>query len=242
MERQALPQVDAPRAGVTLSGMGATWKRYRGGVGIGLILLIALPFYLHSLGRGLSLGSAEEQAVSRFITADRAATWSVYAHMVVGGLLTALAPVQLSGALRRRFARLHHWNGRLVAALAVLTGLAGLFYIARQGTIGGPWMSAGFALYGVLLVVAALQTVRFARVRDPRHAVWAGRLVILALASFFYRVQYTLWVVVAGEVGMAPDFTGPFDRVMVFGFYLPWLAVHELARRWRGRRAVPGLA
>ncbi|MEL6550569.1 MAG: DUF2306 domain-containing protein [Pseudomonadota bacterium] len=222
--------------------MGHVWRRYRGGVGIGLILLAALPFYLHSLGRGLSLGSEEERAVSRFISADGAATVSIYAHMVVGGMLTALAPVQLSGALRHRLRRLHHWNGRLVAALAVLTGLAGLFYIARQGTIGGAWMSAGFALYGGLLVLAAVQTVRFALVRDARHAAWAGRLVILALASFFYRVQYTLWVVAVGEVGMEPDFTGPFDRVMVFGFYLPWLAIYELARRWRGRRAVQGLA
>ncbi|MEL7301649.1 MAG: DUF2306 domain-containing protein [Pseudomonadota bacterium] len=222
--------------------MAGLWRRYRGGLGIGAILLLALPFYVHSVGRGLSLGSAEEQAVSRFISADGAATLSVYAHMVVGGLLTALAPVQLSGALRRRFPRLHHWNGRLVAALALATGLAGLFYIARQGTIGGAWMSAGFTLYGALLVLAALQTVRFAVARDARHAAWAGRLVILALASFFYRVQYGLWVLAVGEVGMAEDFTGAFDRAMVFGFYLPWLALYEAVRLWRGRRAVPGLA
>ncbi|MEM6897180.1 MAG: DUF2306 domain-containing protein [Pseudomonadota bacterium] len=213
-----------------------------GAVGVAVLILFSFPFFAHSILRGFALGDVEEQATSRLFSADLAANFSMYGHMIVGGLLTALAPLQLSSPLRRRWPRVHRANGYMVALLALATGIGGLIYIARQGTIGGPLMSAGFALYGLLLMLAAMQTVRFARRRDPRHAAWAGRLVILALGSFFFRVQYWIWAIVVGDVGMAEDFSGAFDRVMTFGFYVPWLVLYEVIRRWRRPRPVAGLA
>ena len=209
----------------------------RGPVLTGLLVLALLPFALYAIQRGLSVADPAEIATSRFIHAGAAvATGAIYLHMVTGGVLSVLAPLQLLGVVRRRWPRLHHANGYAIAVLATVTGLAGLFYIARQGTIGGPLMSAGFGLYGVLMITAALRTVQLARRRDPRHPDWAGRLVILALASWFFRVQYGLWVLAFGEVGIRPDFTGPFDRAMTFGFYLPWLALYELILRRRRRQ------
>ncbi len=208
-------------------------KGWGSGIALGLVALLAMPFVAHSVIRGLSVGSDVEVTTSRFISADWTATWAIYGHMVAGGLLTALAFGQLSGALRRRWPRVHHINGYWVGMLSFLTGALGLIYIARQGTIGGPVMSLGFALYGILLVLAAAQTIRFARLRDPRHSTWAGRLVILAIGSWLFRVQYGLWDLSFGDLGRTEGFRGGFDQVMAFGFYLPWLALHELLRSGR---------
>ncbi|MEI9977119.1 MAG: hypothetical protein WDO73_36755 [Ignavibacteriota bacterium] len=45
-------------------------------------------------------------------------------------------------------------------------GLGGLGFIAMKGTIGGGAMTVGFALYGALMVLAAVQTYRYARSRQ----------------------------------------------------------------------------
>ena len=95
-------------------------------------------------------------------------------------------------------------------------------------------MDWGFGLYGGLMALAAVQTVRLARRRDPRHRLWAERLVILALASWLYRVHYGIWEIATGGAGSRPDFSGPFDLVQVFAFYLPYLAIHAWIRRDRG--------
>jgi hypothetical protein len=204
-------------------------------LGIALLVLAAAPFVWHSVGRGVSLGAEAERAASRFVHGD----WSdvaIYAHMAAGGLLTLLAPLQLLGPVRRRWPVAHRWNGRAVVALALATGVGGLLYIAAWGTIGGPWMSANFALYGLLLGGAAAMTYHRARARDPSHPEWALRLLVLALGSWFFRVQYGLWVLSVGEVGMRPDFTGGFDRVAAASFYLAPLALAEVVVRVRRAR------
>ncbi|WGH78381.1 DUF2306 domain-containing protein [Jannaschia ovalis] len=206
------------------------WRRIAGPAATLLLILLVLPFVLYAVGRGLDFGDPDERAASRFLSGGPAADLAIYAHMALGGALTGLAPLQLLTAGRARWRRLHRWNGRAVAVLAVLTGLGGLVYIAAQGTIGGPDMTAAFSLYGFLLLGAAVMTWRSARARAPEHPVWAGRLVILAVASWIYRLHYGIWVTAVGEVGMAPDFSGAFDRVNVWAFFLPYLLAYELLR------------
>ena len=92
-------------------------------------------------------------------------------------------------------------------------------------------MDAGFALYGVLMILCAIQTIRHARARTSLHQIWASRLVILALASWLYRVHYGLWEITTGGIASNEAFTGVFDRIQVFAFYLPYLALYELWRR-----------
>ncbi len=228
------PRTPAPRQSPRRALLAASGP----GLPILLILLIVLaaPFVVHSVLRGLSVSDPAEIAASRFVSSDRAATLAIYGHMVTGGLLTGLAPLQLWAAPRRRWPALHRANGRLVAGLAIVTALAGLVYLLRQGSIGGWPMSAGFGLYGLLLLGTAVQTWRLARRRDPRHPAWAGRLVILAIASWLFRVQYGLWDIAFGAWGRAADFSGGFDRAMTVGFYLPWLILYEAVRALRSPR------
>jgi hypothetical protein len=156
--------------------------------------------------------------------------------MVTGGLITSLAPLQLLRVVRHRLAVVHRLSGYAVALLAAVTGTSGLIYIVTQGTIGGVVMDIGFGVYGGLMVVAAWKTVTLARARDPGHPLWAQRLVILAVASWLYRVHYGLWEILTGGLGSAPDFSGPFDQVQVFAFYVPYLVLHDLWWRLSGRR------
>jgi hypothetical protein len=53
-------------------------------------------------------------------------------------------------------------------------------------------------------------------------------MVVLALSSWLYRVHYGLWFLVTGGLGSEPDFSGLFDRVQVFAFYLPYLLALEI--------------
>lgn len=200
-----------------------------------LLILLALPFALHSVLRGGSVLSAAEQATRMFVPDALGATALLYLHMISGGLLTMAAVFQLFEAPRRHWPRFHRRNGRLTVGLAIVTGLGGLAFIFVVGTIGGLVMDMGFGLYGLLLILAALFTWRAAIARAPGHPDWAARLVVLALGSWLYRVQYGLWEIATGGLARADDFTGLFDRVQVFAFYLPWLVLLELWLWSRGR-------
>ncbi|MEM1075356.1 MAG: DUF2306 domain-containing protein [Pseudomonadota bacterium] len=203
---------------------------------VALLVCAAVPFAMHAITRGSALGSAEEQASSRlFQDGAGLSNLSIYAHMVTGGIITVFTPFQLLAVVRKKWPRLHRMSGYVVAGTALVTGIAGLMYILLQGTVGGPLMSFAFALYGALMVLCACQTVVLARARHPDHRLWAERLVILALASWFYRVHYGLWFSTVGGIGVEPDFSGWFDRIQVFAFYVPYLAVHEIIWRWRKR-------
>lgn len=206
-------------------------------VAVILIVLGVWWFVEHSVGRGLRLGHPDERTTSRLFNEGAVlSNLSIYGHMLMGGLLTLLAPLQLLGVVRRRVPGLHRLLGYTVAGLAGVTGIAGLAYIAAQGTIGGPLMNAGFGLYGVLICLAAVQTVRLARLRDPAHRDWALRLVVLALGSWIFRIHYGLWHAFTDGAATTEDFRGLFDRVQTFAFYLPYLTLLEIYLRVRRNR------
>ncbi|RYY28556.1 MAG: DUF2306 domain-containing protein [Sphingomonadales bacterium] len=163
------------------------------------------------------------------------ATIAIGSHFLTGGVLLLLGPIQLIGAIRRAAPAVHRWLGRLYVISAGLAGLGGLGFILSKGTIGGPVMSMGFGLYGALMVLGAVLTYVHARAgRVEKHRAWAIRLFALTVGSWLYRMEYGFWFLVAGRLGHASDFTGWFDAIMVFFFYLPNLAVAEMFIRARG--------
>jgi uncharacterized membrane protein len=164
------------------------------------------------------------------------------AHLATGGILLLLGPVQLIGALRRRWPALHRAIGRVYVTAAGLAGLGGLGFILAKGTIGGGPMDLGFGLYGALMVIAAVETYRHARARRiERHRGWAIRLFALAIGSWLYRMDYGFWLMVTNGAGHTDGFSGPFDVVMAFFFYLPNLAIAELFIRARQAPGRPGI-
>lgn len=193
-----------------------------------LLALMALPFALHSLGRPFDALAGDPEARGRLF-GDALSNLAIFGHMALGGILTVGVPLQLLPMLRTRLPGLHRRAGYALAVAAALTALGGLVYIALNGTVGGAWMSVWFALYGVAMLIAAAQTVYCAIDKDfARHRRWALRLTVLAVGSFLYRVHYGVWFALTGGLGAQEDFTGPFDRIQVFAFYLPYLILLEM--------------
>jgi hypothetical protein len=167
------------------------------------------------------------------------ATVAMGAHFFTGAVLLILGPLQLLTGARPRYRAGHRWVGRLYVLAAGVAGVAGLGFIAAKGTVGGPIMSAGFALYGVLVTLAAAQTYRHALSRRfDTHRVWAIRLFALAIGSWLYRMEYGFWIAFTDGLGSTQSFTGPFDHLMAFAFYLPNLVVAELLIRAKNESSV----
>jgi len=193
------------------------------------ISLLALPFAVYAARMGWAGLWPAPGFVSRFLSGEPLANAAIFGHMIAGAAITFAVPLQVLIGLSGRARPLHRTAGYTLAAAGLLTGLAGVIYIALRGTIGGPAMNAGFALYGVLMVATAAQTLRFARAGAvERHRAWALRFFVLAIASWLYRVHYGIWEIATGGLASRPDFTGLFDRVQVFAFYLPYLLLLEL--------------
>lgn len=170
------------------------------------------------------------------------ATVGIGIHFAAGGVILALGFIQLINPLRQRFPALHRWVGRLYVAAALLAGLGGLAFIATKGTLGGVPMDIGFSLYGVLVVLAAVQTFWHAwRGRFEAHRAWALRLFALAIGSWLYRMDYGFWFILTNGAGHTRTFSGPFDVFMSFFFYLPNLLVVEAFLRARRGSASPAL-
>jgi len=158
-------------------------------------------------------------------------------HFLGGGLLLVLGSIQFVGPLRGAAPTVHRWLGRVYVTAAGLASVGGLLFIAVRGCVGGWLMDVAFALYGVLMLVAAVQTARHAVARRlSAHRAWAVRLYALAVGSWLYRMDYGFWMLLTDGWGHAGGFVGWFDYVMDFWFYLPNLLVAELYLRADGRQ------
>ncbi|WP_367392121.1 DUF2306 domain-containing protein [Lewinella sp. LCG006] len=164
-----------------------------------------------------------------FDTSTRMATLGIGLHFAAGGIILVLGCIQLIESVRVRYPAVHRWLGRLYVVSAMLTAIGGLVFILVKDTIGGPVMNVAFALYGILMFGAAVQTIRYARAgRLEQHRAWAIRLFALAIGSWLYRMDYGFWFLFTDGLGHTSDFHGPFDYFMDFWFYLPNLLVAEI--------------
>ena len=195
-----------------------------------LFFLLVSPFLYLSWCLGCMGLSEGLQEVSKLNALGwKATNDSLSAHMLVGAFLTLLAPTQLIMTYMKMPLGVHRLLGVFVVVLSGLTSLGGLFYIVLHGTRGGMPMNIGFSLYGVLVILSAFLTARYARNRIfSTHKEWAWRLTILALGSWFYRVCYgIIFFIDSSGPGHSSDFRGPFDLFMNFAFYLPPLLLFE---------------
>jgi uncharacterized membrane protein len=197
-----------------------------------LLVLLTLPFAIYAINFALG-GLRDTLPAPHYVQSNNpVANFSIFSHMVAGAAITVLVPLQLIPSLRLRLPALHRWSGRVIIIAAVVTAVGGLVYIPLRGTIGGVPMNIGFSLYGVLVLITALQTIRYARARRiADHNAWALRFFWLALGSWFYRVHYGLWYLATDGLWSNPQFTGGFDLVQSFAFFLPYLIGIEVYLR-----------
>ncbi|MDJ0992171.1 MAG: DUF2306 domain-containing protein [Dinoroseobacter sp.] len=204
-------------------------------VGLAVLCLLVLPFVIYALGfgwRGLTRDLSEETYLWR--PEAPGPTNALMVHMIAGAVITLLVPLQAALGVSRRAPEVHRFMGRCLVVASLVTAFGGLWYIAHVGTIGGQLMDVGFTFYGALMLLAALKLTLRAWEKDwSAHRDWALRLVVLALASWMFRVHYGLWFLLTGGVRSQPDLRGIFDQVQVFAFYVPYLLALEL---WLRRR------
>ena len=166
-----------------------------------------------------------------------AAIAAIGAHFIAGSVLLLLGPIQLIGQVRRRVPALHRGLGRVYVVAAGLAGLGGLAFILAKGTVGGWVMDVGFGVYGALTVLCACMVFAHARAgRYEQHRAWAIRLFALVVGSWLYRMEYGTWFLVSGGLGTGRGFSGWFDMVMAFFFYIPNLIIAEQFIRARRKQ------
>jgi hypothetical protein len=189
--------------------------------------LYILAFYAAALFDG-NIANWNQSLPRLYESHTPAATAGIGMHFAAGGIILALGCVQFVEWIRAGYPAVHRWIGRIYVTAALLAGIGGLTFIAAKGTIGGTTMDVGFGIYGVLTGAAAIETYRHARARRlDIHRAWAMRLFALAIGSWLYRMEYGFWFLLADGAGHAKDFSGPFDKLMAFFFYVPNLLVVE---------------
>lgn len=205
-------------------------------LGGALLAVPVLGFALYSLRlgvRGLGLDLSHETYIH---TPDGLLpNLAIFSHMLLGAAVMAFAPLQLITRLRLRYLWLHRMTGRVIVAASMIIALGGLIYIGIRGTVAGPLMDLGFALYGVLMLGAAVQTICHARAGEiQRHSEWALRLFVLVMGSLIFRLHYVIWYILTDGLWSNEALTGPFDQVQYVAFYLPYLILLEVWIRRRG--------
>ncbi|WP_353432979.1 DUF2306 domain-containing protein [Polynucleobacter sp. MWH-UH23A] len=163
-----------------------------------------------------------------------AAMTGMISHFFFGSLLLIMGPIQFSETIRKRFTDFHRWTGLFYTLSAFVTGLGGVVFLAVWGAAGGTPMLVGFALYGILMMLGSVQTVRYALLRQfELHRQWAIRLFALVLGSWIYRMGYGFIHTTLGGWGLGVNFSGPLDYFMDFAFFVIPLMVAEIVIRKR---------
>ncbi|GAB4021830.1 DUF2306 domain-containing protein [Spirosoma koreense] len=208
-------------------------------VSAGLFGLYILAFYASAFYAG-NMARWNQVLPRLYEQSTAGATTGIGLHFAAGGIILVLGSIQLIDAVRVRFPALHRWIGRLYVLACLLAAIGGLAFIAVKGTIGGTAMNIGFSLYGILMFVCAIQTYRSAVARQlVSHRKWALRLYALAIGSWLYRMDYGFWLLLTDGLGHTRTFSGPFDSVMAFFFYIPNLLVVEILIRASQYKASP---
>lgn len=176
---------------------------------------------------------------------------AVAVHVLLALVILVGGPLQILAGVRRRFPAFHRLIGRVYVGAMVLTSLAGLYLVwVRGGAVGDLSMHLGISLDALFILAFAGLAVHTARTgRFEAHRRWALRLYLVGTAVWFFRISFSLWLMIHGRpVGFDPDtFTGPFPTIITFAQTLVPLGILELYLRARdggsaiGRFATAGL-
>lgn len=148
---------------------------------------------------------------------------AIIAHLVIAVFVLSAGAVQLLPVVRRRWPHVHRWSGRAYLSTALVTSVAGLWLVWVRGTVGDATQHIAITGNAIILVGCAIMAWRSARARDfTAHRRWALRTFLAAGGVFFFRLFFSLWVVIfRGPVGFDPKtFSGPFLTALAFGVYV----------------------
>ena len=146
--------------------------------------------------------------------------------------------------VRTNFPKFHRINGRVYILTAIVISLAAIYSIwSREAVIGGLIGQIGTSLDGVLIIIFAIMTVRFAMARKIAiHNRWALRLFIVVSGVWFFRIIRGFWIFIndGTSPGTNANLTGPFDLILNFAGYLVPLLILEWYFRIRDKGHASG--
>ena len=155
-----------------------------------------------------------------------------FAHVALGGLFLALAPLQFSSRVRERYVRLHRWCGRALVLVALPVGLSGLTLGALFPYGGRAAASAVFVAGALFLFALVKGFVAIRRGDVARHREWMIRMFSIGLGIATVRVVGLLLLVVTRS---------SFRDTAGTAFWVGWVSTFAAAELWirytRPRRA-----
>jgi len=233
-------QIKRKAADSKLARLSATSFRWAGIVLVATVWISALlfgfyilAFYAAALYEG-NLVRWNKVLPGLYTQGSTTSITGIGLHFAAGGIILVLGSIQLISSIRTRYPSIHRWIGRLYVLSSLLASIGGLLFIIVKGAIGGLVMNIGFSVYGLLMLISAIETYRHAAAgRIEKHRAWALRLYALAIGSWLYRMDYGFWLLLSDGLGHSDNFRGTFDRVMSFFFYISNLLMAEAFIRVR---------
>lgn len=165
------------------------------------------------------------------VAGDLAGNAALAAHLVIAFVITIGGTLQLIPQIRSYAPAFHRWNGRIYIGIAFVTSLAALYMIWTRDTFGPDILEIVVSINGVLIVIFAAITLRYAMARKiDVHQRWALRTFMVVSGVWFLRVIYAfLALAIPGPTpGVTDDMSGPVNIVVGFASYLLPLAMLEL--------------
>lgn len=166
-----------------------------------------------------------------YVPGDTAGNAVVAVHLAFAVFIIIGGALQVTMGVRRRFPRLHRWNGRVYLLSAFVMSIGGLIMVWTRGTVGGPSQAVAISINAMLIMGCAVMTLRHALARQfDVHRRWALRLFLVVSGVWFFRIGLMFWIAAnQGPVGFDPEtFRGPTLVALSFGQYLVPLAILEL--------------
>ncbi|HEX9878193.1 MAG TPA: DUF2306 domain-containing protein [Gammaproteobacteria bacterium] len=147
-------------------------------------------------------------------------------HVLPGGMLLTLAPLQFSRRIRSRHLRFHRWSGRaliLTSFVVVLTGL----YFGVLMPFGGPSEAIATALFGGFCLASVCRAFLAIRRHDvARHREWMIRAFAIAIGISTIRIVGGVFDFVLTPAGYRSQ------EVFVLAFWTGWLITLATAELW----------
>jgi uncharacterized membrane protein YozB (DUF420 family) len=143
-------------------------------------------------------------------------------HVVLGGAYLLLAPLQFVSRIRKRWPKVHRWNGRLLVAIGMIVGVTALLMNVLIPYSGLPQqiVLTPFAVLFSLSILMGLRHIRAGRV--VQHKEWMLRAFAIGLAIATMRLIFIPFLLIIGtptqsqvEAGSLVSFTVAFVAHLV---------------------------
>ena len=168
------------------------------------------------------------------IAGDTVGNVALGAHLFGAFVLTIGGTLQLIPWIRTHAPGFHRWNGRLYIALAFATSLSAIYMIWTRDTFGPDILEIPVSINGVLILVFAAITIRYAMARNiETHQRWALRTFMMMSGVWFTRIMYRFLGAFPGDIpGSTEDMAGPTNVVVAYASFLLPLAVGMVWLSW----------